>query len=190
MATVAPVADYASNVWMHACKAKGTQYLNRMQKQGAIAVTGAFRTVATAVAEAEAGIQPFHNYWKQKQKWKYGDQQAENVNQKSNCFKLKQLPSDLLSMQHAEHNVERDILPMYNDEGMAFMPYGVLGSGYFRTSAQRAAEKQDPETKREGRNIAFIDKPRKAIMADTLEDIAKARDTNLTSIALAWARSK
>ncbi|EED24123.1 hypothetical protein TSTA_075010, partial [Talaromyces stipitatus ATCC 10500] len=34
MATVAPVADYAS---------------------------GAFRTVATAVSEAEAGIQPFHN---------------------------------------------------------------------------------------------------------------------------------
>ena len=61
MATVAPVADYASNVWRHACGAKGTQYLNRMQKQGAIAVTGAFRTVATAVTEAEAGIQPFHN---------------------------------------------------------------------------------------------------------------------------------
>ena len=59
-ATVAPVADYASNVWMHACGVKGTQYLNRMQKHGAIAVTGAFRTVATAVAEAEADIQPFH----------------------------------------------------------------------------------------------------------------------------------
>jgi hypothetical protein len=60
-ATVAPAADYASSVWMHACGAKGTQYLNRMQKQGAIAVTGAFRTAATAVAEAEAAIQPFHN---------------------------------------------------------------------------------------------------------------------------------
>jgi ribonuclease HI len=61
IATVAPATDYASNVWMHACGAKGTKYLNRIQKQGAIAVTGAFRTVATAVAEAEAGIQPFHN---------------------------------------------------------------------------------------------------------------------------------
>ena len=60
-ATVAPVADYASSVWMHACGVKGTQYLNRMQKQGAIAVIGAFRTVATAVVEAEAGIQPFSN---------------------------------------------------------------------------------------------------------------------------------
>ncbi|KAF3392112.1 hypothetical protein DPV78_010808 [Talaromyces pinophilus] len=60
-ATVAPVADYASSVWMHACGAKGTQYLNRMQKHAAIAVTGAFWTVATAVAEAEASIQPFHS---------------------------------------------------------------------------------------------------------------------------------
>ncbi|KAL3713548.1 hypothetical protein TMatcc_002251 [Talaromyces marneffei ATCC 18224] len=59
-ATVAPVADYASNVWMHACRVKGTRYLNRMQKHGAIAVTGSFRTVATAVAEAEADIQPFY----------------------------------------------------------------------------------------------------------------------------------
>ena len=45
---------------MHACGVKGTRYLNRMQKHGAIAVTGSFRTVATAVAEAEADIQPFH----------------------------------------------------------------------------------------------------------------------------------
>lgn len=59
-ATVAPVADYASSVWMHACGAKATQYLNRIQKQGAIAIIGTFRTVATSVAEAEASIQPFH----------------------------------------------------------------------------------------------------------------------------------
>lgn len=90
----------------------------------------------------------------------------------------------------AERDVERDILPMCNDEGMAFIPYGVLGSGYFRTSAQRAAEKQNPSAKREGRNIAFIDKPQKAIMADTLDVIARARGTNITSIALAWARFK
>jgi hypothetical protein len=31
-----------------------------MQKHGAIAVTGFFQTVATAVAKAEADIQPFH----------------------------------------------------------------------------------------------------------------------------------
>jgi endonuclease/exonuclease/phosphatase family metal-dependent hydrolase/ribonuclease HI len=55
-ATVAPVVDYASNVWMHACGCKGMALMNRIQRIGAQAVTGAFRTVATAVAEAEASI--------------------------------------------------------------------------------------------------------------------------------------
>jgi len=56
MATVAPAMDYASNVWMHARRAKETGWLNKAQRIGAQAVIGAFRTVATAVAEAEASI--------------------------------------------------------------------------------------------------------------------------------------
>ncbi len=58
VATVAPVLDYAANVWMHACGEKAVSWLNRAQKTGALAITGAFRTVATAVAEAEASIIP------------------------------------------------------------------------------------------------------------------------------------
>ncbi len=53
---VAPVVDYASNVWMHTCGCKAMAGLNRVQKIGAQAIIGAFRTVATAVAEAEASI--------------------------------------------------------------------------------------------------------------------------------------
>jgi hypothetical protein len=56
VATVAPVVDYASNVWMHACGCKGMASMNRIQKVGAQAITGVFRTVATAVAEAKACI--------------------------------------------------------------------------------------------------------------------------------------
>jgi hypothetical protein len=56
VATVAPVVDYASNVWMHACGTAATASLNRVQRIGAQAITGCFRTVATAVAEAEASI--------------------------------------------------------------------------------------------------------------------------------------
>ncbi|KAI2627709.1 Aldo/keto reductase [Hypoxylon sp. NC1633] len=90
----------------------------------------------------------------------------------------------------AERDMERDIVPMCNDEGMAVAPYGVLGMGYFRTSAQRAAEAKAGNQPREGRNIDFVDKPQKTIMADTLEKIAKARGLSLTSIALAWVRTK
>ena len=50
------MVDYASSVWMHACGVKGMALMNRIQKVGAQAITGTFRTVATAVAEAEASI--------------------------------------------------------------------------------------------------------------------------------------
>ncbi|KAF4466806.1 endonuclease exonuclease phosphatase [Fusarium albosuccineum] len=49
--------DYASVVWSHARGERELAWLNRAQKMGAQAITGAFRTVSRAVAEAEAGIQ-------------------------------------------------------------------------------------------------------------------------------------
>ena len=55
-AMVSPVVDYASNVWRHACIYKAAKMLDRVQRIGAQAITGAFRTVATSVAEAEAHI--------------------------------------------------------------------------------------------------------------------------------------
>jgi hypothetical protein len=55
-ATVAPVVDYASNIWSHACKSSAMPALNRVQRIGAQAITGVFRTVATAIGEAEASI--------------------------------------------------------------------------------------------------------------------------------------
>ncbi|XP_044716516.1 reverse transcriptase [Hirsutella rhossiliensis] len=58
-ATVAPAMDYASNVWSHACGVKEAAWIGRAQRIGAQAVTGGFRTVATAVAEGEAGVQSF-----------------------------------------------------------------------------------------------------------------------------------
>ncbi|KAL6803135.1 NADP-dependent oxidoreductase domain-containing protein [Trichoderma sp. SZMC 28013] len=87
----------------------------------------------------------------------------------------------------AERDIERDVVPMCLDEGIALAPYGVLGMGYFRTSAQRAAEKEE---ERDGRKVPFVDKPQKTAMADALEKIAVARGTSITSIALAWARLK
>ncbi|KAI4862865.1 putative aldo/keto reductase [Hypoxylon rubiginosum] len=89
----------------------------------------------------------------------------------------------------AERDVEREILPMCNHQGMALIPYGVLGSGSFRTSAQRSVEQQ-AGLKRDGRNIAFTDKPQKTVMADALEKVAIAKNTSITSVALAWARTK
>ncbi len=58
VATVAPVMDYASSIWMHACGTTAGRSINRVQRVGAQAIIRSFSTVATAVAEAEAGILP------------------------------------------------------------------------------------------------------------------------------------
>lgn len=64
-ATVAPVVDYASNVWMHAFKNKNIGPINRVQRVGAQAIVGTFLTVATSVAEAEAHIATVqHRFWR------------------------------------------------------------------------------------------------------------------------------
>jgi hypothetical protein len=55
---VAPVVDYAAIVWKHAIVSAPLAALNRVQRTGAQAVTGAFSTVAIAVAEAEAHLDP------------------------------------------------------------------------------------------------------------------------------------
>lgn len=89
----------------------------------------------------------------------------------------------------AEREVEREIVSMCIDEGMGICPFGVLAMGYFQTTAQRAAEEKSGE-KREGRKVAFVDKPQKTVAADTLETLAIARDVPITSIALAWIRHK
>lgn len=54
---VTPVVDYCNTIWGHARRTQ-LGLLNRIQRVGAQAVTGAFATVATAVAEAEASIKP------------------------------------------------------------------------------------------------------------------------------------
>ncbi|RYP13221.1 hypothetical protein DL766_009878 [Monosporascus sp. MC13-8B] len=62
---VAPVVDYASNVWRHASKDKPVGPANRVQRIGARAIVGTFLTVATSVAEAEAHIAPAQDrFWK------------------------------------------------------------------------------------------------------------------------------
>jgi len=57
---VAPVIDYAMVVWKHACNARAMVTFNRVQKVGAqaVTVTGAFVTVSTVIAEAEAYLKP------------------------------------------------------------------------------------------------------------------------------------
>ena len=57
-ATVAPVIDYASAVWMHTLGPATTKTIRQIQKLGGQAITGAFSSIVGAVSEAEAHIPP------------------------------------------------------------------------------------------------------------------------------------
>lgn len=57
--TVAPVLDYASNMWKHKCGLKETALFYRTQRVGAQAVVGCFKTTAVQIAESEASIRTF-----------------------------------------------------------------------------------------------------------------------------------
>ncbi|KAI9733108.1 MAG: hypothetical protein M1834_003655 [Cirrosporium novae-zelandiae] len=83
----------------------------------------------------------------------------------------------------ATRDFERDILPMCESEGMAIAPWGVLGSGSFKTEAQRKA------TEGEGRNM-FLSTEQDAKITKKLESIAVRKGTLITSVALAYIMHK
>lgn len=71
---------------------------------------------------------------------------------------------------------------MARDEGMALCPWGALGGGNFTTKEKR-------ENNEQGRNFGpASDKYIK--VSEKLEAVAKAKNTAITSIALAYVRSK
>ncbi|KAL5324869.1 hypothetical protein ACEPPN_005988 [Leptodophora sp. 'Broadleaf-Isolate-01'] len=80
----------------------------------------------------------------------------------------------------AIRDFERDIIPMCKDEGMALLPYGTLGQGKFQTEASfKKRERNNP-----GRQSK--PKPVDRAVSKVLEELAVAKNTAITSIALAY----
>lgn len=80
----------------------------------------------------------------------------------------------------AERDFERDILPMCEDEGMAMAPWGALGRGNFKSDEQRKAT--------DGRKMAPPSEKDLKI-SKVLEEIAKNKKTEITSVAMAYVMS-
>ena len=84
----------------------------------------------------------------------------------------------------AIRDFERDIIPMCKDEGMALVPYGTLGQGRFQTEAGfQEREKYNPGRKKKPTRLD------KAV-SKVLEGLAEAKNTQITSIAMAYVMSK
>ncbi|CAO3668954.1 unnamed protein product [Umbelopsis ramanniana] len=80
---------------------------------------------------------------------------------------------------------ERDIIPMCRDEGMGLLPYGTLGQGRFQTQAGfEEREKNNPG--RKGKAVSDHDRN----VSRVLENLANAKKTEITAVALAYVRQK
>lgn len=62
-ATVAPVVDYASPIWSMDLPGKLVRLAERVQRIGAIAIIGGFKTIALPVVESEASLAPVAQRW-------------------------------------------------------------------------------------------------------------------------------
>jgi aryl-alcohol dehydrogenase-like predicted oxidoreductase len=84
----------------------------------------------------------------------------------------------------AMRDFERDIIPMCMDEGMALIPYGVLGQGRFQTEAAfKERERNNPGRKGKPSSVELA-------VSKVIEGLAKEKNTALTSIALAYVMQK
>lgn len=85
----------------------------------------------------------------------------------------------------AKRDFEREIIPMAQAEGMGLAPWGALGGGSFKTTAQRdeMAKSGNP-----GRQV----EPRAEDLAvsKVLESVAARHNTVITSVALAYVMHK
>lgn len=84
----------------------------------------------------------------------------------------------------ADRDFEREIIPMAHSEQMALCPWGALGGGKFTTEQKR----RENDT---GRHEGFAKPNEKEIaISKKLEEVGKKHNTGITSIALAYVRSK
>lgn len=73
-ATMPSICDYASSIWSVMMTTRAARMLEQVQRIGAQAIVGAFRTVSLARTEIEAGIEPLqtrlqrqqHKFWVKK----------------------------------------------------------------------------------------------------------------------------
>lgn len=81
-------------------------------------------------------------------------------------------------------DLERDIIPMCRDEGMAIHAYGVLGHGQFKTTEAKEAN----EGARASSPLTHTG--REEQVSKVLETVAKRYGVPLTSVSLAYAMQK
>ncbi|KAJ9144488.1 Aldo/keto reductase [Pleurostoma richardsiae] len=82
----------------------------------------------------------------------------------------------------AYRDMESEIIPMCEDQGMGILSWASLGGGQLTTAAQRKAMEQDPDAPKNFYGFGESD----IAVCDVLEKLAAAKKTTFQAIALAY----
>ncbi len=89
----------------------------------------------------------------------------------------------------ASRDIEREIVPLAADQGLAILPWSPLAGGLL--SGKYAADGTAPaDARRASFDFPIVDKPRAMACVEAMRPIAKAHDTTVAAIALAYLLAK
>jgi aryl-alcohol dehydrogenase-like predicted oxidoreductase len=89
----------------------------------------------------------------------------------------------------AGRDLEREIVPLLKDQGTGLLVWSPLAGGLL--SGKFSRENQKPEdSRRSAFDFPLVDKERTWRILDVLRPIAKAHDTGVATVALAWVLAK
>ena len=85
----------------------------------------------------------------------------------------------------AGRELEREIIPLIDDQGLGLLPWSPLAGGFLSGKFTRDGE-DDPEARRTTFHFPPIDKTRAFAIIDVMREVATAHEVSVAQIALAW----
>jgi aryl-alcohol dehydrogenase-like predicted oxidoreductase len=164
-------------------KRLGTDYIDLYQIHGADSVTPVEETLHaldTLVSQGKVRYIGCSNWYA----WQL--MKALGISAAKNLAKL-----DTLQAYYsiAGRDLEREIVPLLKDQGTGLLVWSPLAGGLL--SGKYSRENQKPEdSRRSAFDFPLVDKERTWRILDVLRPIAKAHDTGVATIALAWVLAK
>ena len=86
----------------------------------------------------------------------------------------------------AGRDIERELVPMAESEGLALMPWSPLAGGFLTGKYTRSNQKAEGNTRRNSFDFPIINKEKAYDIIDKMAEIAKAHHATIAQIALAW----
>lgn len=109
---------------------------------------------------------------------------------KANMYAESQGWSRFVGAQHfysiASRDIERELIPMFNDQKMALMPWSPLAGGYLTGKFTGGTDDSAKNARRAEFDFPPIDKDKADHIVEVMRGIADGKNVSVAQIALAW----